>query len=226
MKNKDKLGFPRGEKMTVSLTRNSSFTRTLHLGEVEVDEIFFYSRGKVIYHCARGWLEDHKSRQDITQITLLEPPKKAIKVDLNRTDNFYVKGRRDYKFDKGYNFYINIDKEDIKITDLGRELFFENEFEKNEQNVLRIDLSIPFKRYEPFKLGKDAELQYREIEIKSITVTNDFINTRKTKGKEAESLLEDFKKISVTISRYDIEKILEHYDIKKKGVKNANSSIK
>jgi hypothetical protein len=75
---------------------------------IEIESITLYDAGVELYNVGRGWLEDESKGFSVDLYSLEIPSiNKAIKVDLNRLDCYYVKGRRTYRFDKAYSVYLN-----------------------------------------------------------------------------------------------------------------------
>jgi len=199
------------QKEKAVFRRDSSFLRVWFISGLEVEKLVFYSNNKVLYETRQSWLEDEQSRQDLTQMTI-NKPKKALKVDLTRKDNFYIKGSRNYNFKKGYIFYINLDLENIKIEDLGLNPYYDNENEINEKYLLKMTFKNPCLRYEPY-LDKNKNLQYKEIETTEIKLYNGLKTTRKERGKQADNLKVLFDELNFNVSVYDIERALNTHNI-------------
>ena len=81
----------------VSTRRESSFRPYFLSNGNVVENIIFYAGGKVLYESSRGWLSDNQEGYDITGMRLKTEPKRAIKVNLGRDDNYYIKGGGEYR---------------------------------------------------------------------------------------------------------------------------------
>lgn len=195
----------------ITLKRSSSFFRPLYYHNLEVEQLIFYSKGKIVYSSRSAWLECEERRQDITSITITEP-KRALKVDLNRKDNFYIKGSRDYKFKNGFIFYINIDLENITFEKPFIIDYYEDENEINKKELMKIN----FKNmviYESY-LDENKELMRREIKTDYAILYLDTITIRKEQGLKADNLKILFDEAGFKdVSKYDIERALNKYNI-------------
>lgn len=108
---------------------------TILSGEV-INKIFIYSNGEVLAELEE--VQDHEVRNNIlssiydgvpTSITLESGVVKAIKLNLNRKDNFFIRNSEArYSFDKPYNLYINVSE--VVFNDKGDMLAAEHDHEK------------------------------------------------------------------------------------------------
>jgi len=159
-----------------------------------------YSKGEILYETRSGWLEDNKSRSDIEsfEITI---PKRANKINLNREDNFYMTGKREWKHDEGYVLYLNADLEAITLTEGEWELDWENEYEERFQYIKEIKFKNSLKIFD----GEETNV---------IKVWTDFVTNKKSLAKELEKLKEKFETLGLKFDEYDWKKIILKYEVK------------
>ena len=190
MENKDKI----------LVTRNASWHRPCNFLGKEIDKIVIYSKGEILYETRSGWLEDNKSRSDIEsfEITI---PKRANKINLNREDNFYMTGKREWKHDEGYVLYLNADLEAITLTEGEWELDWENEYEERFQYIKEIKFKNSLKIFD----GEETNV---------IKVWTDFVTNKKSLAKELEKLKEKFETLGLKFDEYDWKKIILKYEVK------------
>lgn len=191
--------------------RSSTCFRPLFIDGLELDAIYFYKSGKVLCASRSGWLDllldnDSKYGIDSTKIFLKHKPVRANKVNLDRADNFLVKGRRDYKFDKGFILYINVELEKIDVLLDSEKLTFDSPTENYYSNYYFINgLQV---EYAKGYLDKNEQLQYKPCLIKSFFMRDTIYSRQedKTSKKDTERLLERIKKVFPNASVYDVEK--------------------
>jgi hypothetical protein len=84
----------------------------------EVNNIFFYRAGEVVAEVGAGWFGNNHI--DVAELNDLEFAR-AIKLNLNRDDHFYINNNSDRHFDKNkVAIYINLDAVDtIEVESLG-----------------------------------------------------------------------------------------------------------
>jgi hypothetical protein len=204
-------------KQFKTLKRESSFYRPYVYNGLQCESLVFYSKGKILYKSNSGFLEDETSKQDVTEIKVKNEFKRALKEDLNRKDNFYLKGRREYSFDDGQVFYINCDLENINIKYTDFEHKFNTETEEVLYKYAVITAKDLFKRYESY-LDKDQKLQYKEIDTESIKVFKESKHIKNKLGLQVERIEKHLKKHTnkhnnPVLSSYDIEKLLRVVNI-------------
>ena len=198
-----------------AIERESSFFRPYYLPSGEqLEQIIVYSKGVIKYKCSCGWLECEE-RGDIIKFILNQRPVKANKENLNRTDNFYLCGKRDYKHDKGFILYLNADTENIKI-----------EVDPDFKERFKTETSISYRKTGTLKTAnpmtytkakwKGEERTTTEETTQEIRVFIDSKSERTPLGKRADQLGAELKELNIDIRAYEVEKLLEHYDLKRK----------
>lgn len=204
------------KKSFLDFKRESRIYRPLFYNGYECEKIIFFSKGKIIYTSLSGFLEDETSKisKDITQIFLKNNFKKVNKVNLNKKENFFVTGERDFKFKKGFVFYINLDIENINIsfsnyehkfnTDTGEVLY---KYAFIEGNFLVND----------YKLNDKKELEYIEVNKDKIKVYLEQKFIKNEIGLKIEKLKKHYEKnkdkTNIKLSSYDIENLLKIFKI-------------
>lgn len=111
-----------------------------------IRKIHIYGDGEIFYTAERGELEesrvDAKGRIStvydgkIRGITLATEPKRAVKLNLSRKDNFYMKYHGDYSWESGISLYIHVSE--ISAAPAGEFLAFESNGERCYKNAVRL----------------------------------------------------------------------------------------
>lgn len=185
----------------ITVQRNASWHRPCNFQGKEIDSIVIYSKGEILYQTRSGWLEDDTKRADVSMFKINQPSK-AIKLNLNREDNFFMTGRRQYRFDKAYTLYINADLEGIKVNEGDWELDWETAFEKR------------FVKYTTIKFSEPVLLYGKSEFVSSIKTRSDFKTEDKELRKKAEELGVKLEELGFKgISKYDLEQAIEKYEI-------------
>lgn len=190
---------------TTLLKRKNSFFRPLFLNSnKEISKFIFYSNGKINFKTNSGWLE-HK-RQDVQEMEI-ETPVKAIKENLNRKDNYYIKDNSEslrWKQNPCYNLYIY-----LKVKEHSETINYTGTQSIDFEKVY----SIPITGYIPDYSKENRPLI--KIDQVEMTVHSRFEQTKL--GNKIQKLSKDFEKvIGSHVSIYDLEKLLENYNITKK----------
>lgn len=176
-----------------------------------VDHVIFYSKGKVLHKGRSSFFEDQETNQDITNIKI-NKPKRANKLNLNREDNFFIIGRRQYNFDKGYIFYINCDLENIKVEETEFKEKFKSDFHSTQYKYKLITANENiFTRYKT-RLDEKENLIYDEIEVNSFKVFDEMKEVNTKLGNKRDKIVIALKKIN-DLGRYEVEKMLKVVNI-------------
>lgn len=100
-------------------------------GGIEVERIMLYGNGQINYTADRGWLEHHaigeagkpsSNPQDVKMVNVEGEIVRAIKVNLDRTDNFYTKGKGQYTRG-GVDLYIYAPVTDLGLIEMSRDRY-------------------------------------------------------------------------------------------------------
>ena len=197
--------------------------RPYYADGTEIKNIKIYKEGKVILTTVCGWLQHHgiKYGEDATTIFLETPVKRSTKLNLNRTDNFILKERKEphsvyNSYDKGYTLYIH--ESNAKIKQMEEKLSYETDTNKSYE--IPYEITIPHERLiyggEKDNLGEPI-YSYKRFE-KLIEVKHSRTK-QKPFGKLAENTFNELKEKNIDIDRYNVEKLLRHYNLIKKELK-------
>lgn len=231
----------------------------------DVKEVNIYENGEILFSTSNGFLEEYSNNRlfgtcdRVFCLNLTNEIKRAIKVNLDRKDNFYVKKVGRYSFETGKAVYIHISE--ISVENIGEQLAFDTKDEKCylQGIILRKENAFTMKRkryekiycdnftlpeggkwsscygsdidhacYDPFtdKEGKKGVVKrWFEIETISELLTGKNGYTRmeySEERKQREKLADRMNELNIFghnhISHYDIEKLLEYFDITEKEV--------
>jgi len=100
--------------MKIIIKQEREWHRPYIVNEKEIEKIIIYKDGKILINVHRGCLENVNEKfessydSDIREITIDGEVKSARKENLNRKDNYLLRGRRTYSFDRGYILYIYV----------------------------------------------------------------------------------------------------------------------
>ena len=209
-----------------------------------------YQDGKILYKTDRTYLEYEELTQNNelkkyynnrVKSFKIEEPKRAIKLNLNRNDNFYIMEKID-NYIKGYVLYINANN--IQVDFLGDLLSFKTDHEQNfidaykltfkygfvidETISKEVDKSYKLEKNETlYTMQKDGETIYKVASTNPVEkfdgiFTGDYF-TKKIESdfrKISNKIAEDFTNIlkhNQNFSHYDIEKLLAKFNITYKG---------
>ena len=121
----------------------------------DLKRLVIYGRGKILYEIERGYMEPQRITvndagekklssiyaERIERINLAQPIKRALKENLNRTDNYYMKHTGNYSFESGKALYIH--ESEITVTDMGDILSMETDEEKNYLHAVKVHFNSP-----------------------------------------------------------------------------------
>lgn len=204
--------------MKTILSRSSNSFRPLESDKIgTLINILFHNGEKVVYESTQGWLEAkmEKYGQDIVEIEL-QSLRKANKIDFTKKDNFYITNRGS-SWNKGTELYIYAGEE-VVITEPKEFLALETETEKNylyEYTVNGLRVKIRENTYDK-NTDTHGKIEKYLTEFK-LHSRGYHKQTLTSLGEKVERITAAIKeKSKVDISAYDIERILEHFDIVEK----------
>jgi len=190
----------------ITLTKSMKSFRPLILNGKQLENIIFYKDNNIIYESNRGWLEDN--RTDVTALTINDPVK-ANKINLSRTDNFYLNNKEPHK--TGYDLYIYIDNKTVKLSAPKEIIGCQSKTETRYQNeyILNIDCMV-----QAHKLNSMNELEYFDKPKAEITIHSRYIRTVKTDyGNQIDTLYSQFQNLNIDISTYDTELLFYNFNV-------------
>jgi hypothetical protein len=191
------------DKLVNKVSRQNSMWRPwsfnegeFHQGkEIKIEAIIIYDNGKILYERGQGWLESEQGG-DVYSI-MLPLIKRAVKEDLNRKDCYYIKGKRDYKFDDAHKLYINAESAGITVTKGKIKKGWTSPTEQNYNREIIIS-------------GLKAE--FDNCRNCSKVITSIHSHTKPTKdAAEIEFLKAKLKKVFNSVSDYDVENFLKEF---------------
>ena len=192
-----------------AIVRCASWYRPYNVNGKTIEKVFVYFNGKVLYESQSAWLEHNG--QDITEICGIHEVlnRRKIKLDgkhftLRSKVNSLVKEAR-------YDLYIC-----ARVEKLGERL--KNDYSLNKLYVTDYTIYLSGVYGKP-ALDENKELIYND----EITpVINCYSNLRwetTEKGNKVKDVQNILKSVGMkNVSHYDVEKLLESYDIVKKVV--------
>ena len=194
--------------------------RPYYADGTEIKNIKIYKEGKILLTSGCGWLEHHgeKNRADATTIFLETPVKRSTKLNLNRTDNFILKERKEphsvyNSYDKAYTLYIH--ESNAKVKQLEEKLSYETDTDKSYE--IPYEITIPHERmiYTGEKNHLDEPIYgYRRFE--KLIERKHSRTKQKAFGKLAEKTFNELKKENIDIDQYTVEKLLKKYNLVKR----------
>lgn len=188
-----------------------------------------YGDGEIKWETSRGYIEKKGiCGERIKSFNLSTEPKRAIKENLNRKDNYYIKGRlyihqsevavlrkeevvhHETKLDTTYideytlNFIHGYSYQSMVRREVTKDYVFANEQEK--------------KNYFSNKDGTRHFIkEYVNVVENELITTCDYVTrtVKSEKGEEVDKIVEIISKCTYnSVSRYDVEKMLQVLDIK------------
>lgn len=163
----------------------------------EIKKIHLYDDNGVIFSTRQGWFSGDHSYNEFDYLEIPDV-KRRLKIDLAKKECFFtsVKGEW-YEKGKFCEMYLYVDGVDIKLLD---------------------------------KILKSENMTHSEIwdsvtytfEIKGVEIKQEILKEiKKTPfGLKVENLENELEGLNIKISKYDIERILQHYEVIKKHDKN------
>lgn len=111
-----------------------------------IKEIIVYGSGKVLFRVNCGYFAEYGGREFYSSLydgrpvalILENEPKRAVKENLNRKDNYYRKVSGRYAFESGLALYIH--ESEISVTDDGEKLAMQTREEKNYLHAYTLNL--------------------------------------------------------------------------------------
>lgn len=118
----------------------------------DVKKIVIYGGGKILFQINQDYLEEYGTNNRgiytaayggrVHAMNLKTAPKRAIKENLERKDNYYLKYRGDYSWESGKVLYIH--GSEINVIDDGEKLAMETEEEKNYLHAFTLENNAGF----------------------------------------------------------------------------------
>ena len=196
------------EKNIITVARGCNMWRPMVVNGKEINNIIIYKNGKELFKLNKGYFEmkiNNILSDDIISFKISEPSK-AIKLNLNRKDNFYLLDKENFERWKEREYILYINEEEIKINKIYESLLYKNEFEK--KFIKTADLT--------FVYGcKTKEKEYKNITANALGITRTEITE---KGKKFNEILKDLENKKIKINSYELEQLLKYYDLVKKEV--------
>ena len=189
------------------IKRSASYYRPYLVNGYEIDKVYVYNDGKVIYKSQSAWLE-HEGR-DVTEICGIHEVKRKNKVKLDGS-NFVIKSQGTCITSKGrYDLYIC-----AVVDNLGEYLKRDYELDKMYAVKYKIYLTgVVNKSY----LDKEKELKYKDEIIPFIMADGRYRWVDKEEGVKVKRTQDIFKEFGMKdVSRYDMSEFLKQYDVVKK----------
>jgi hypothetical protein len=182
-------------------------SRCLFVGVRELSNIIIYGNGKILFETYYGWFEtcnehDRYSHNDIIEFTITEPVK-ALKENLSRKDNYYMLSKDRIL---GNTYILFIHESEISVTNRHEFLVMETETARN------------------YLTGADLFFHLSPVKIQTyqgIKELNSFFSTERyytktektTLGQKIDNIQETLKTKNIKITSYDIQRLLEIYDL-------------
>ena len=140
------------------------------IGET-IEKVFIYGNGVVLAELEE--IQEHEIKNGIissvydgtaTKVFLDSEIKKSVKLNLDRTDNFYIKNpEKRYAMDKPYNLYIYYKNVDFKNS--GEVLAAQFDHEKNFLQSYEVTFpKVEFKRHKTEKIATNENYKLQEGE--------------------------------------------------------------
>ena len=182
----------------------------------EIEGYRIYDKGKVLYSSNRSYLEKNSISDDgktesfrnyRIESFIIENPKRANKLNLNRKDNFFINENLKYSINnKSKVLYVHVSN--ITVEKIGEVIGVKTKDETNFINAYKLN----------FKYG----YKYSDYAGKNTTKENECIVTDDHYSRTEESdfrirckeIAENLKeKENLDLSYYDIQRIFNHYNI-------------
>ena len=195
------------EKNIITVARGCNMWRPMVVNGKEINNIIIYKNGKELFKLNKGYFEmkiNNILSEDIIAFKISEPVK-AIKLNLNKKDNFYMLDKEEFERWKEKKYILYINEEEIKINKTYETLFYKNEFSQNF--IKTADLT--------FIYGcSTKEKEYKNIACNSLGITRTEITE---KGKIFNELLKDLEDKKIKINSYELKELLKYYELVKKN---------
>jgi len=196
------------EKNIITVARGCNMWRPMVVNGNEVNNIVIYKNGKELFRLNCGFFEmkiNNILSEDIIAFKISEPVK-AIKLNLNRNDNFYMLDKEEFERWKERKYILYINEEEVKVNKIYESLLYKNEFEK--KFILTADLTFVYS-------CKTKEKEYKNITVNSLGIIRREITEKREKFNE---LLKNLEEKKIKINSYELEQLLKYYNLVKKEV--------
>lgn len=130
-----------------------------------IQKIIIYGHGEKLFTAESSYFEEYAGSERygsvydgrINAVTLSIEPKRAVKENLNRADNYLLKYIGEYAFQSGHVLYIH--ESEISVTDEGKKLATEFNGEKNYLHAYTLHfthgVTMTRCKYEKIQCGGD-----------------------------------------------------------------------
>ena len=195
---------------------NKKYFKTMNIDGKEISKIIIYEAGKVLYTSNCGWIEgvvkDYiNNNTEIKSFNLLQEPKKALKLNLERNDNFYMLDKQykiDFPYDKESKYILYINSSEIKVNNTIEKVNYSTKTEVCYINTSELEFlnGFTYRRY-----NKDTK-EYELTEGNKIQAirTGEVRHVLTEFGKEVEKVKKYLNDKKISISLYDLEKLIEN----------------
>lgn len=187
-------------KEKIRIGRPQNWHRPYKYNGYEIAEIKIYNKNGVVFSINQGWFEDNQNDRthDIPEIEISEP-KLRRKQNFNRDEVFIIPKKRDrieIKFDNK-KAILYIPESEAEVRYMGEE---QKQIAVSESHLYRL-----------YGININDKFFFLEKILDRIEKT-DF-------GQEVEKMKDKLEEKDIKISKYDMEKLMKHFEIKEKGAK-------
>ena len=189
--------------METKLTRIEGWNPFILFGK-EIRSIVFYGNGKEI--ARTKWFG---SNNDYKSVTLPFEVKKALRVNLDRKDAYYVKAQSDYPLGPSYDLYIPSELVGLKFVEVKKDEYWNF---TQTRDVYSVNLHGVRGKYKKNEKG-DFVYEFAEGDYVEQFDCN-YSNTDTEEKRRCDELAEALNKLCHgRLTYYDIHDILKEYDI-------------
>jgi hypothetical protein len=178
----------------------------------QVQNIYFFDSEGI--KANTNWFSNNGSNNDFKEFIIPSEIKRKLKVNFYLKHAFVVTTKK--RHFEGYNLYIPIDLFNYEIKrDIKR---FSTNLYDSYCDLLSIEIKSNERRH---KLDENNNLEYyyNGLELNNINIKFNFKDIDTKHGKKCKKLAKEFSVNHNNISKYDIDRILQNYNISKKRVK-------
>lgn len=187
----------------MKIVRRFSYHRPLVIdNKYELSKIVFYNpeTATELAFSNQGWLEF--GTKDLVKLNFPDV-KRKIKLDLTSKIPFFLKNKdSQYILDRN-KYILYIPTTLVTFRDLGEQVKYETKTEIRYANFYEVDIEGAFNEDDDFSMITVQLYEYTRTE------TKDF-------GKEVDNLTEKLKNAGITLSSYDVEKLLTNFNVTEK----------
>lgn len=173
----------------MKLTRILGFNPFIFGGDKAVDDIIFFNDKKEKISVGRGWFGSNNMLDDL----IIPDIKRKNKENLDKKESFFMTSHTGWRDEKRVILFLYEDGKDIKLINVSRR---QDEMNMSIYHYIKYEYKI-FDKTVSFELVERI-------------VPTDF-------GIKVLNMAEELKKEGIKISEYDLKRIMEKYDLVKKG---------